>query len=217
MSAVEHIRKSISRDVFDYTQLMDALKHYKKPRDVVTSLMRKGRIIRIKKGLYVFGDVWRKNEVSREMLANLIFGPSVISLEYALSWHGLIPERVDTITSVALGRSRKFETPFGLFTYLSQSAQRLSYGASLQDSPSGKWLMAEPLKALADKIWTDKTFSPSSPSSFSYYLLADLRIDEDELSQYCTCKALNELARVYSARKIDWLAKFLIAEYNLKE
>ena len=48
--------------------------------------------MRIRKGLYAFGEPLRRAPISRELLANLIYGPSYISLDYALSYHGLIPE-----------------------------------------------------------------------------------------------------------------------------
>ncbi len=48
-----------------------------------------------------------------------MYGPSYISLEYALQYHGLIPERVEAVTSVTTGRSRRFASPVGLFTYRS--------------------------------------------------------------------------------------------------
>ena len=85
MTSIEHIRQLIDQEIFDYTQLMMALKEYRKPRDVVSDLLRKSQIIRIRKGLYIFGPLWRRNNVSLETLANLVYGPSVISLDYALS------------------------------------------------------------------------------------------------------------------------------------
>jgi hypothetical protein len=50
-------------------------------------------------------------------IANPLYGPSYISLEYALSYYGLIPERVESITSVTTKRSKKFITPLGSFSY----------------------------------------------------------------------------------------------------
>jgi predicted transcriptional regulator of viral defense system len=79
--------------------------------------MRKGVVVRVKKGLYIFGDEYRIRPFSRESLANLIYGPSIISLESALSFHGLIPERVATVTSVTPKRSKRFTTPVGCFVY----------------------------------------------------------------------------------------------------
>ena len=94
------IRQKIHLEVFDYQVLMDALAEYRKPRDRITRLLSGGEIVRIKKGLYCFGEAFRREPIIREHLANMIYGPSYVSLEYALSYHGLIPERVETVTSV---------------------------------------------------------------------------------------------------------------------
>ncbi len=100
MSVVKKIREHISGEIFSYLQLMEALNQYKKPRDVVTRLTRNGDIVRIKKGLYVFGEIWRKEYIYPEQIANLIYGPSCVSLEYVLSNAGIIPEKVKTIGSM---------------------------------------------------------------------------------------------------------------------
>ena len=121
MAETAKIRQQLGRDVFDYQQLTACLSYLSKPRDKINKLLGRGDIVRIRKGLYAFGGAYRREPLSRELLANLIYGPSYISLEYALSYHGLIPERVSTVTSVALGRSRKFDTPLGTFTYRSLS------------------------------------------------------------------------------------------------
>ena len=95
--------------------LLDVLEGYARPRDKITQWLNRGIIVRIKKGLYVFGESLRRKPYSRELLANLIYGPSYLSLEWALQYYGLIPERVEALTSVTTGRSRKFSTPAGLF------------------------------------------------------------------------------------------------------
>ena len=99
---------------FDYLALMNALRDYRYPRDRVTKLLASGRIVRVKKGLYILGDELRGGPFSREILANLIYGPSYISLEYALSYHQMIPEWVRHIGCFPDGiykgarRSRRF-------------------------------------------------------------------------------------------------------------
>lgn len=114
---IENIRKEIEHEEFDYQTLMDCLRGYARPRDKVSALLKKGSIIRIKKGLYIFGDLYRRRPYSREILANLIYGPSYISLDFALQHYGLIPECVEAVNSVTTGRSFRFVTPVGLFTY----------------------------------------------------------------------------------------------------
>ena len=116
---IESLRHSVDSDVFDYQQLTDCLTDYAKPRDKIRAMLKAGEIIRVKKGLYVFGEGQRRRPWAREVLANLIYGPSYISLDYALSHYGFIPERVEVVTSVTAARSRRFETPLGLFTYRS--------------------------------------------------------------------------------------------------
>ena len=91
MRALEALREQIKTEEFDYRMLMQALKWYKKPRDAISRLLREGSILRVKKGLYVFGERYRRGVICKESLANLIYGPSYISLEYALAYHGLWP------------------------------------------------------------------------------------------------------------------------------
>lgn len=75
------IRKRIPFDVFDYATLVSALSGYRKPRDRITKLLASGNVIRIKKGLYCFGQDMKNEPLSCEYLANLIYGPSYVSLE----------------------------------------------------------------------------------------------------------------------------------------
>ncbi len=210
MTPIEKIRIAIEGEVFDYTQLMDALKEYKKPRDVVSTLLKKAYLIRLRKGLYTFGKLWQRKGISNEVLANLMYGPSVISLDFALSLYGLIPEHTFTVTCVSIGRSRVFNTPVGRFSYTQQKVNRFSFGYSLQHNNSGNFLIAEPLKALADKVWYDKRFNPTSPVSYYEYLFEDLCIDKDILFQHININYLKVLNDTFSSRKISWLTKFLI-------
>ncbi|MFC1799314.1 hypothetical protein ACFL2Z_00170 [Candidatus Eisenbacteria bacterium] len=208
MDEIASIRGRIPREVFDYRALMGALSGYNKPRDKITRLLAQGTIIRIKKGLYCFGEALRKEPVSREQIANLIHGPSYVSLEYALAYHGLIPERVEVVTSVTTRRSRRFATPLGAFTYRSLSERRYSTGAVLEPAGRSTFLIATPEKALADKVWTDKGFGGERISDFAPYLIEDLRIDETALS-LLSASRLKAVASAYSSAKISRLVRYL--------
>jgi len=157
--------------------LIDALPDYRKPRDRITKLLESEVIIRIKKGLYCFSENFRKEPVSREYLANLIYGPSYISLDYALSYYGLIPERVNVVTSVTTKRSSDFHTPLGVFSYRMLGESRYSIGAFLEKTGNTPFLVSSPEKALIDKVWTDKRFSEIRISDYAPYLSDDLRLD----------------------------------------
>jgi len=211
---IEQVRNKIDGETFDYSQLMSALSSYSKPRDTVTTLLKRGHILRVRKGLYVFGPVWRRVPVNTEPLANLVYGPSSISLDFALAAYGLIPERVNVITSVTNGRSREFDTPEGRFTYTHLSGIRFSTGIALQGSTGSRFFISEPLKALADKVWTDSRFKPVSAGSYADYLFSDLRIDEDTLASYIRTDRINVIKHAYATRKISWLMEYLLKRFN---
>ena len=208
MNDITEIRGKIAHEVFDYQALVASLSDYSKPRDKITKLLSSGAIVRIKKGLYCFGEALRKEPVSREYVANLIYGPSYISLEYALHYHGLIPERVEVVTSVTTRRSRRFTTPLGVFTYRSLRRPRYATGAILEPEGNTVFLIAAPEKALADKVWADKRFSGERLTDFVSYLLEDLRIDEQALSLLSAAR-LEEVGQAYDSAKIDRLVRYL--------
>ncbi len=208
MDAISQIRRKIEGEIFDYQVLMDALSGYRKPRDRITKLLASGVIVRIKKGLYCFGEVFRKEPLSREHLANLIYGPSYVSLEYALSHHGLIPERVEVVTSVTTRRSCDFNTPFGTFTYRMLKGRCYATGAILETVDKTPFLVASPEKALVDKVWTDKRFSGLRMSDYDAYLTEDLRIDQNALSSLDHSR-LQVIATAYDSAKINNLLGYL--------
>ena len=208
MSSIGQIREQIEREIFDYQALLQCLSGYAKPRDKIKRLLDAGDVIRVKKGLYVFGAPFRRRPVTRELLANLIYGPSYISLDYALAWHGLIPERVTTVTSVAIGRSRDFITPFGTFSYRSLSEARYAAGVLLEHCENDSFLLASPEKALADKVWDDKRFSGATLAEYDAYFADDLRVDGDRL-RHLDENRLETVRAAYKSRKIDRLAQYI--------
>jgi predicted transcriptional regulator of viral defense system len=76
-----------------------------------------GEILRLKPGLFVLGQPYRKSEPHPFVVAAMLHAPSHISLESALAYHGLIPEAVYQVSGVTVGRSREFSTPLGVFDF----------------------------------------------------------------------------------------------------
>lgn len=208
MASTAHIRTQIDRDIFDYQQLVGCLGHLRKPRDKIRRLLAGGDIVRVRKGLYTFGDPYRRGPISRELLANLIHGPSYVSGDYALSYHSLIPERIEIVTSVTPGRSRTFTTPFGTFAYRSLTVPRYAAGVLLVQSSGISFLIASPEKALADKVWSDRRFRGSRLVDFGPYLQEDLRCDVDRLATL-DAERLKTIDRAYRSRKISMLIRYL--------
>jgi hypothetical protein len=203
---MESIRKHILNEEFDYQTLMHSLRQYARPRDKISSLLRSGVIIRVKKGIYIFGEDYRRRPFSREILANLIYGPSYISLEFALHYFGLIPERVEAVTSVTTGRSRKYSTPVGLFTYRMIPLAAFRLGMSRVELDDGRsFLIATPEKALADKIRDDRGTAIQTRSRLLDYLENNLRVDSTALANL-NIADLEAIARRYGSRKLRLLS-----------
>lgn len=182
--SAEKLRLVITSEEFDYQTLMDTIAGYAAPRDRISLLLRQGTIVRVKKGLYVFGDGMRRKPVCRELLANLIYGPSYISLDYALQYHGLIPERVTTLTSVTTGRSRLFDTPLGRFTYRMIPLVAFRTGMDTVELADGRFfLIAIAEKALADKLLCERGIGIRGHRELQRYLEEELRIDRVDLSR----------------------------------
>ena len=196
MSAFGVVRGAIKTEEFDYETLMQTLRHYRKPRDAITRFLHDGSIIRVKKGLYVFGENYRRGIICNESLANLIYGPSYISLEYALSYYGLIPERVEQITSMTPLRSKIFQTPIGVFAYVHLHPRKIAVGVTLIEVDlKHQFLIATPEKALADRISFHKNLT--STQDVYAFVCEGLRIEEDSLAklQIPLLKKIEEIYR----------------------
>ena len=202
------LRKQIGREEFDYQALMSVLSGYAKANDKVTQLLRAGVVIRVKKGLYVFGEDYRRRPYSRELLANLVYGPSFVSLDYALSFHGLIPERVAQVTSVTTGRAKTFSTPVGGFVYRPTLKSAFHLGMLQLEQGDTSFLIAGPERALADKIRDDRKATVHSLANAEAYLFEDLRIDETRFAELDSM-ALRTYGQALRSRKVQLCAELL--------
>lgn len=162
----------------NFTTISNILGDYKFPRDKISKLKKTGKLIRLKKGLFVISPEISGKTLSKELIANHLFGPSYISMESALAYNGLIPERVYITKSVTTKRAKKFTTPLGIFEYLSVPENYFPAGIKneiIKDSFA--FLIASPEKALCDLIITTANLRIQSQKAMFAYLTEDLRID----------------------------------------
>ena len=114
---------------------------------------KKGYIKKITKGYYIFSDL----EVSESVLfiiGNKIFEPSYVSLEMALSYYGLIPESVYSVTSVSSRKTYKIASPLGQFSY-HQIKPGLMFGYTLVQYEKHTFKIAEIEKAILDYFYVN--------------------------------------------------------------
>jgi hypothetical protein len=158
------------------------LKEYNKPNEKIRHLIKEGLLEPVKRGLYIAGPKISSSRPDPFLIANHILGPSYVSLESALSFHGLIPEQVYEITSVATKATRKFATPLGIYSYTRLPLPYYSYGIrSVEAGMQQRFLIASPEKALFDKIITTTGVEFRSRRSVLSYMENDLRIEMDAL------------------------------------
>ena len=152
----------------------------KYPKNKISDLEKRGTLIRLKRDLYIK----KGNDIPKELIASHLYGVSYISLETALAWYDMIPERVYAVRSITLKRSKTFITPLGYFDYTTVSDKYFSIGIR-QEIVEGQYafLIAEPTKAICDMIIATPNLRLQSVKAMQNYLIEDLRIDFDVLKQ----------------------------------
>lgn len=182
------VLRRFSNQPLSHQLLVSIFKAYERPNDKIYQLAKEGVILSVKKGLYVAGPALNTDRKPEPfLLANHILGPSYVSVETALSYHGLIPERVYEIASMTTQAPRKFTTPLGTFTYRRLPLPYYTFGIrSLKLADDQYAMVASPEKALCDKIVTTSGLLLRSRKAAKEFLIESMRIDEEVLRQLNT-------------------------------
>ena len=114
--------------------------------------VHQGKLVPLRRGIFLLPAALRRSQPPLEYIANLLVLPSYVSLERALSFHGLIPERVPLVQSVTLARPMLFETPVGDFQYR-HVKQAWFFGYAETEIETASALIAVPEKALLDVLY----------------------------------------------------------------
>jgi len=183
-------------------------KEYVNINDKIYRLKKEGILIPLKKGLYIHNSPLNKTIISKEIISNVLLGPSYISLDYALSYHGLIPESVHEVTGVTTKRSKIYSTKYGLFTYKHTQKELFPIGLVLEEAKDGNFIIASKEKALCDKIYFTKNVTISSQKMMFEFIEEDLRIDTEELESF-DIEIVLEYYSVTRSKKIKLFLNFL--------
>ncbi|MEN9446981.1 MAG: hypothetical protein RJA25_271 [Bacteroidota bacterium] len=160
----------------------EMLPEYNRPNDKISELLKNGELLAVRRGLYVPGPETDLSIPNSFLIANHLRGPSYISLESALSYWNIIPERVYQISSVTLKTTKNYTTPIGRFSYQYLAAPYYSFGVqSVKLAAQQTALIASPEKALCDKIILTSGVLLRSISQTRDFLLDDMRMDEEIL------------------------------------
>ncbi len=201
------ILRSIETPYIDAQTLLVLLADYQKPREVILRMVKNEELIRLKNGVYLISEKIKRGNLTLvpfEQLANFLYGPSYVSMEWALSFYGMIPERVHTVTSMTLGRNKEYHTMVGDFSYLTLPEKCYSVGVTQKETPDflGGFLIASPEKALADLVF--KTCRNLDKEQLKKELLESKRIDPQSFRELDR-GLLDEIAKSYQTKSVLYL------------
>jgi hypothetical protein len=171
--------------------------------DAVKYAIAHNIIQKIRRGLYLINFLQPQTKFDPFELAQVIYGPSYISLESALSYHGWIPEAVYITTSVSSRRTKLFDTPIGQFHYSSTPISSFYLNVQRVSGSASTFLIASPWKAIADYIYVYKKKWESILD-----VIVDLRVEEETIDE-SDRQDLEEVAMTYHNEKVrKLLARF---------
>jgi len=146
----------------------------------ISRLLKDGDLIGLKKGLYLPERYLLSQSDKKayfEYLANILYYPSYLSLEYVLSFYGLIPEGVYVLTNISLKSSRIFENKLGTFIYRNVKKE-VFCGYKKTQKGNFSVYSATKTKALFDFLYLKRNLS----KDYSYEMGEGLRINWEEFT-----------------------------------
>ena len=150
---------------------------------------KKGLISRLKRGIYAFPDTLP----SDLYIANKLYEPSYVSLEFALSYHRVIPETVYEITSVTTKATRHFSVLGRTYSYRKLKREAFTGYSVIQKQGRTSFAVADPEKAFVDALYF-RVLSGENPIN---------RFDKRKIN---TVKAL-KYASIFGNRKLVGVVK----------
>ncbi len=164
--------------------LAGVLSDYASPKDKVSYMVEQGDLVRLKRDLYCVSTKITGQRFLNELIANHLYGPSYVSLETALAFYQMIPERMASTQSVVTKRAKLVQTPLGRFSF--QTVPEGYYSLGVRQEQAGarfSFLIATPEKALCDLILLRSNLRITSEKAMRTFLEDHMRVDISELKK----------------------------------
>lgn len=207
----EKVIYQIQRDIFTDRDMANLIGESANSRYGLVKRARASQgIIRVKRGLYCLAPPHQRQTLNLYQLAQNIYGPSYVSMESALSYHGWIPEAVHSVTMACIRKSKDFVTPLGAFNF-KRIPVRVFYSAvdRVSSGNGDAFLMAKPLKALADYVYAHKQdWKGLDP------VINSLRIEPDSF-EGISKEELDSLHETYQSKRVQRFIKSLKRDLQL--
>jgi len=207
MKTIE-LKNALPLSIFSHEMLYSLLeKSVSNVNDKISNLVKSGELVRLKKGFYTFSKAYLTRPIDLISVANTLYTPSYVSFDYALSYYGMIPERVSEITSATSKNEKLFETQSGRFSYKKVPIQAYSIGVDwIYDDVEGGRFIATAEKALCDKIRYDRGIGTLTQGAMLEYLKYDLRLD---IIKPLDSHLIEEIATVYRSKNLKTLSEVI--------
>jgi predicted transcriptional regulator of viral defense system len=179
------------------------------PRALAVQLSRwtaSGKLLRLTRGVYLLANQYRLRMPALEYVSNVLVRPSFVSLEYALAFHGMIPEAAGLVTNVTTRRRVTYTTPIGEFDYRHVGKERFFGYQSYSNSDGEAWI-ATPERALLDVVY------------FSAGEHTEARIEQLRLQQLekLNLRSLLELASRFDSPKVTRAVRRIVRYAKAEE
>lgn len=160
--------------------------HNKDLAGLAKRLVDAGKLVRLKKGMYVIDYKVLGGVLNTKLMANHMYGPSYVSMHTAMRYYGLTPEGVYLTSSMTTGPTRSYKNAIGYFDYIHVPSAYYHHGVRLEMDDDGTMVMiASPEKALCDYlIYSGRNLNIRSKKDMGIFLEEDLRFDMDYLVNF---------------------------------
>jgi predicted transcriptional regulator of viral defense system len=190
--------KSKIRDfpIFSSSQINSLTSNAQVLKNQLTLWQKQGLVLRLKRELYILNEGDRKINPSRTFIANQLVSPSYISTEYALFFYGLIPEKVEDITSITTKKTTLIRNGFGAFRYQHLNATCFIGFEQVKEQGGFSFFIATPEKAVVDFLYLNlSNFKPQDQDIFKF----SYRFQN---TQGLRKKRLRDFAKIFNNQKL---------------
>lgn len=190
---------------FGAVELFNAVKNRSYLKIILSRYAKKGEITRLKKGLYVsrryLDSLDKKNRLSEysEFLANTLYKPSYLSLEWVMYENNLLTELTKNFTSMSLAKTAAFANELGNFFY-HQIKPELFLGFKILRAGDFMIFKASKAKALFDFLYLRKNYLTDKGAILELRLNLNNLTDGDfkELAKYTKLEGSIKMRKIFN-------------------
>lgn len=210
MKYKEFKRKIRNFPIFASSQISSLTTNVQMLRNQLTQWKKQGLVLKLKRGLYILNEEDRKVNPSRTFIANQLVSPSYVSTEYALFFYGLIPEKVEDVTSVTTKKTTLIRNSFGVFRYQHLNTNCFIGFEQIEEKGGLSFFIATPEKAIVD---------------FLYLNLANFKVEDQDIfrlsyriqnTSALSKRRLKDFAKTFNNQKlikvVDAFCEFMNSE-----